>query len=376
MYNPDQILSMIHQYFVYICCQSNVIQAKIKKCKTLGHFWKSLYERQSTMIWCWLTEVFPLHKCSLSHKSCVDLLIPSTSTIIPVPTFACTLVGLVQLIVLSKLKTHSLNCWMLSVICLHMLLKLLPQEIPMTTTWCLDSKDHSLDKVSPNPHEGAKQPFSTKHLVKTYLDVPMAQLQLGLNIIFRRFVINFCHKIYSPFFLFRSQGFVQCSKSPGLTSSHQIGWKTTYVLDFINQNSSLGVNEGKFILVIALVVCSNHDLVKLMPVLGRKMDKYCSNVPSLYFSLMHKLLNEYYELINTTWVSSMSSLTILQCIMVCIHVITETTWVSIKLIDNALPLKLGLHEQRQSIFQTLQWFSCILIHVNLLIVFFLLFKPP
>jgi len=41
--SPDQILSMIHQYFVYICCQCNVIQATIKKCKTLGHFWKSLY---------------------------------------------------------------------------------------------------------------------------------------------------------------------------------------------------------------------------------------------------------------------------------------------------------------------------------------------
>jgi len=43
VHSPDQILSMIHQYFVYICCQSNVIQATIKKCKTLGHFWKSLY---------------------------------------------------------------------------------------------------------------------------------------------------------------------------------------------------------------------------------------------------------------------------------------------------------------------------------------------
>ena len=41
--SPDRILSMIYQYFVYICCQSNVIQATIKRCKTLGHFWKSLY---------------------------------------------------------------------------------------------------------------------------------------------------------------------------------------------------------------------------------------------------------------------------------------------------------------------------------------------
>jgi len=44
--SPDQIPSMIHQYFAYICCQSNVIQATIKKCKTLGHFgshYKSLH---------------------------------------------------------------------------------------------------------------------------------------------------------------------------------------------------------------------------------------------------------------------------------------------------------------------------------------------
>jgi hypothetical protein len=45
LHSYNQMLSLMHQYFVYICCCCCIINQKIKKYQTLGHFCESLYGR-------------------------------------------------------------------------------------------------------------------------------------------------------------------------------------------------------------------------------------------------------------------------------------------------------------------------------------------